>query len=220
MKELLKKYKDGVLNDPTEQEQFVNELLEIRAARQQKNQAQTPVERPTQMRVVWFKYLAVAASLCLGIFTIWRLQQPNGSDENSLRADIATYSKNFEVQTRGGQSPPSSSLAPTLMELYQNGEFEAVVIGLENKIEKNEQETLLLGFAYANLKTPNYQKALAQLQQVNSVESKHKVLMMKALCHLGLKQKAEAKIILEQIINDNNQGDDAIAKAKALLLHL
>ncbi len=220
MKDLLEKYKKDTLNDPKEQDEFVHQLLEIRAARaQQKGQVQPPnavVKTMNPMRMVWFKRVALAASLLLGGFFLWFSSQENGN-ENSLRADIGNFSKGMAIQVRGEGATSLNELDEKLNSFYENADYQAIIRELSGKSLTKESEILLLGIAYANQKKPNFEKALTNLTQVHSAEYKQNVQILIALCHIGLQQNGAAKDILQQIIFDANYGEEHIAMAKKLL---
>jgi hypothetical protein len=229
MKELLKKYKNGTLTVPDEQDAFVHELLQIRAQRMQKQQDTMVYQAPKQAivrqlstylrKVDTRKYFAAAACIVLTCFTFWKLNAPSFDSQNELMADISIISKNLkgvESRTRGAlpSQEPALSLAS---KLYDKKDFQDVINELEGKNPINENEYLYLGLAYSNLKNPDFAKALDCFNHIQSADYKQHLTMMKALCHIGLNQKGAARLILEGIRDDEQYGNDYRQKAKKLL---
>ncbi len=231
MRELLKKYKNGTLTAPDEQDAFMHELLQIRA--QKVVQTQTAVisnELPKKgiliqlntflRKVDTSKYCAAAACILLTCFTFWKFSttsiEPNN---NLLLADIVTVSENLkgaEGSVRGNAMRENKVLI-SVNNLYEDKDFQGIINELEGKSLNNENEYLYLGLAYINLKTPNFSKALECFGKIQSAGYKQGVTMIRAICYIGLDNKDAAREILNQIINDVQQGNEYKNKAIRLL---
>ncbi len=230
MKELLEKYKNGTLTVPDEKDAFIHQLLKIRAERAQKqgNTIITPessreaIVRPLNAflrKVATQKFFTVAACILAACFAFWKIFAPIGESDNFLRADIITVSDNLkglESRVRGSAITENKALV-LVADLYENKDFQGIINELEGKVPINENEYLFLGLAYANIEKPNYQKVLDYFNKIKSVDYQQDVAMMKAICHIGLKQKGAARLILEQIKNNQQQGNEYRKKAGSLL---
>lgn len=218
MKELLEKYKEGRLSNPNEQDEFVNQLLEIRAARAAKKDGKVvdikqQASKPS-MSIVWVKRLAIAAALLLGGVLVWQM----GEQDLNYTAEIQTYSKGLDFEVRGAATiPQSSDIDQALLQSYQVADYEAITAKLENQANPSQAQLMMLGVAFANLKTPDFAKALNCLNLINEAEYLQKATLLKALCQIELKQNDNAKQTLQQIISDKKFGNDDKAKAKKWL---
>lgn len=227
MKELLNKYKNGTLTSPDEQEVFIHELLQIRAQRsQQTSTIIAPKEaiirqlNPFLRKVATKKYLAAAACILMACFTFWKFSAQISEPENTLQADIMSVSNNLKgtgAMTRGSLVPENNGLE-SASDLYEKKNFQGIINELEGKMPMSENEYLFLGLAYANLKTPNFSKALDYFKKVQSSDCKQDILMMTAICHIGLSQKGAARPILDVIKNDEQQGNEHRKRAGRLLI--
>lgn len=221
MKELLDKYKEGRLNDPTEQDAFINQLLEIRAARNAKKEGKVVEMKPQtstpSMTIVWVKRLALAAALLLGGVLIWQM----GDQDSNYTAEIQSYSKGLDFEVRGAATiPQAPGVDAALLQNYQNADYEAIIAKLENQANPSQAQLMLLGVALANQKTPDFAKALNCLSLINEAEYLQKATLLKALCQIKLEQKDNAKQTLQQIISGKKFGNEDKEKAKKWLNEL
>ncbi len=225
MRELLEKYKNGTLSTTSEQDIFMHELLQIRAQRMQNhviNTDEVVIEKKPFLRIVGIKkYFAAAACLLLACFSIWNLSADLKGADNQLRADITSLSEDLIESSATAARGNYASTKDTQSEadkLYENKDYEGVINVLENKNAMSDTEELLLAGAYDHQKVPNYSKALDCYSKITAVaDYKQNLALIIAMHHVQLGNKTEAREKLNLIINDKNEGQEHIDKAKKLL---
>jgi hypothetical protein len=220
MKELLDKYKEGRLTDPQEQDAFVHQLLEIRAARAAQKAGKVvelKADNQATIKVLWLKRLAIAATLLLSGVLIWQLNQPS----INYTAEIQSYSKGLDFEVRGGATTQSAdAINEELLALYQQADYEKIILQLNEQAKPTQAQLMLLGIAWANQKTPDFVKALNCFSLITDAEFLQKATLLKGLCQIKLEQKESAKFTLQQIINDKRYGNEDKAKAAQWLKSL
>lgn len=231
MKELLKKYKNGTLTVPDEQDAFLHELLQIRAERMQLKGSTMVAQKPPKeaiirslnvslQRIEPRKYFAAAACILLACFAFWRISTTEKNTENGLMAaDITSISEDLEsVSSRTrGNSTFENDAQTRIFDLYEKGNHKGVIQELEGKETADEIEYLYLGLAYLNSEKREFQKALDCFKKIETANSAQSITMAKALCHIGLKQNGEARKILEHIKANKNYGNEYCKLASRLL---
>ena len=171
----------------------------------------------------WMKYASIAAIFIIG-FMIW---QPNklsnddlffqyNSEESIIHSidytKMATVSESGGI--RGGQvlldnySKSETDEAMEAIELFKNNNFEnskRILISLNPK-EKNDQ--LLLFLAITQLKTNEVNKAVSNLEYLNTIsnyEFSDEVKFHLALGYINQNEKRKAKDLLVALVSTNNK---------------
>ncbi|OYX86714.1 MAG: hypothetical protein B7Y83_00380 [Flavobacteriales bacterium 32-34-25] len=181
-------------------------------------------EKPNKViPLSWIKYASIAAIFIIG-FMIW---QPNklsnddlffqyNSEESIIHSidyqKITTVSESGGI--RGGQellhnySKSETDEAMEAIELFKNNNFEnskRILISLNPK-EKNDQ--LLLFLAITQLKTNEVNKAVSNLEYLNTIsnyEFSDEAKFHLALGYINQNEKRKAKDLLVALVSTNNK---------------
>ena len=232
MKNLLEKYKNGTLAVPDEQDAFMHELLQIRAQRIQNQDAATDeiVQKKKSatkfnpfLRIVESKkYFAVAACMLLACFAVWRYSLSTVEFGSNNREEIAILSDNLKPSSSiaRGNSTSEKNIDSSIDHSDEKNNVESIISDFEGKKSISDEEKLLLAHAYLSRESPDYSKALGCYSTIETPEYKQDLAMMVARCYFELGDNNLARLKLNSIINDNNQGNEHKEKAAKLLKDL
>ena len=238
MKELLQLQKDGTLpNDElaTLEKQLIQSAMiqEQHKARwttilnEQGLKKEGQVDDTTQsstkvIRMPWYSKIStlkIAASVLFVALGLWWISKQSG---NELNEQTFAYIQQEQFSpdgsiTRGKiDGNNQATRFSKAQDFFEKQQYQNVIQELAGFDNLDANETMLLGYAYAQNQTPNYRMAISCFEKVREPKYRENLVIMSAFCHIQLEQYGVAKNLLQEIISNPNSTNKHIEQAKSL----
>ncbi|MFN0202167.1 MAG: tetratricopeptide repeat protein, partial [Bacteroidia bacterium] len=175
------------------------------------------------VRMPWYSKLSalkIAASILFVALGLWWITKNSG---NELNEHTLAYIQQEQFSPDGsitrGKIDGSNQATrfSKAQSFFEKQQYQNVIQELAGFDNLDANETMLLGYAYAQNQAPDYRMAIGCFEKVQETKYREKLVIMSAFCHIQLEQYGIARNLLQEIINNPNSTNKHIEQSKSLL---